>query len=214
MDKRREFYISLDVETDGPIPIRNSMKSIGAAALGWNNDAMDWEVSGVFYKKLHNLPGAVEDLDTMEFWRKNPEAWKEANADPEDPKSVMQQFRTWCEIQRSIWNRRLVGVCAPVGFAIANTKNGCVGNAKLLGQSSEITAAYRAGDRIRAAVLDFAANLVLGGVTSTLFGLAVVGSYPIVAYRGWIGAHPLLDRGRYGRVCRRRCVARATPATI
>lgn len=46
-------------------------------------------------------------------------------------------------------------------------------------QSSEIAAADRAGDRIRAAVRDFAANLVLGGGTSKIFGLSVLGSYPI-----------------------------------
>ena len=63
----------------------------------------------------------------------------------------------------------------------------------LAAQSSEIIVADRGGDHIRAAVLDFAANLVLGGVTSTLFGLAVVGSYPIVAYSGWIGGIVSVD---------------------
>lgn len=67
-------------------------------------------------------------------------------------------------------------------------------------QSSDITVAYRAGDRIRAAVLDFAANLVLGGGTSTLFGLSVVGSYPIVAYRGWIGGIVSVDARHESRL--------------
>lgn len=67
-------------------------------------------------------------------------------------------------------------------------------------QSSEITAADRDGDHIRAAVLDFAANLVLGGVTSTVFGLAVVGPYPIVAYRGWIGGIVSVDARHESRL--------------
>jgi uncharacterized membrane protein SpoIIM required for sporulation len=70
----------------------------------------------------------------------------------------------------------------------------------LAAQSSEITAANRGGDHIRAAVLDFGANLVLGGITSTLFGLAVVGSYPIVAYRGWIGGIVSVDARHESRL--------------
>jgi hypothetical protein len=67
-------------------------------------------------------------------------------------------------------------------------------------QSSEINLADRGGDRIRAALLDFAANLMLGGVTSTVFGLAVVGSYPIVAYRGWIGGIVSVDAHHESRL--------------
>lgn len=70
----------------------------------------------------------------------------------------------------------------------------------LSAQSSEIIVANRGGDHIRAAVLDFAANLVLGGVTSTIFGLAVVGSYPIVAYRGWIGGIVSVDARHESRL--------------
>ena len=67
-------------------------------------------------------------------------------------------------------------------------------------QSSEITVANRGGDHIRAALLDFVANLALGGVTSTVFGLAVVGSYPIVAYRGWIGGIVSVDASHKSRL--------------
>jgi uncharacterized membrane protein SpoIIM required for sporulation len=70
----------------------------------------------------------------------------------------------------------------------------------LAAQSSEINLADRGGDRIRAALLDFAANLVLGGVTSTVFGLAVVGSYPIVAHRGWIGGIVSVDARHESRL--------------
>ena len=70
----------------------------------------------------------------------------------------------------------------------------------LAAQSSEINLADRGGDHIRAAVLDFAANLMLGGVTSTLFGLSVLGSYPIVAYRGWIGGIVSVDARHESRL--------------
>jgi hypothetical protein len=67
-------------------------------------------------------------------------------------------------------------------------------------QSSDINVASRGGDHIRAALLDFAANLVLGGGTSTIFGLSVVGSYPIVAYRGWIGGIVSVDARHESRL--------------
>ena len=43
------------------------------------------------------------------------------------------------------------------------------------------------GDAGTAAVIDFAQNVGLGAVPTTLTGLAVIGPYPIVAYRGWVG---------------------------
>ena len=70
----------------------------------------------------------------------------------------------------------------------------------LAAQSSEIIVANRGGDHIRAALLDFAANLVLGGGTSTLLGLAVVAAYPVVAYRGWIGGIVSVDSRHESRL--------------
>jgi len=67
-------------------------------------------------------------------------------------------------------------------------------------QSSEITAANNAGDDVRAALLDFAANLVLGGGTSTVTGVTVIGSYPIVAYRGWVGGIVSVDSRHQSRL--------------
>lgn len=60
-------------------------------------------------------------------------------------------------------------------------------------RTSAITTANRSGDHIRAALLDFSSNLVAGGLTSTAFGTSVVGLYPVVAYRGWIGGIVVLD---------------------
>ena len=68
-------------------------------------------------------------------------------------------------------------------------RDAIVGAAK----SSSITSANRSGDHLRAALLDFGSNLGLGGVTSTVLGISVVGVYPVVAYRGWIGGVVVLD---------------------
>jgi hypothetical protein len=67
-------------------------------------------------------------------------------------------------------------------------------------QSSETIVALRAGEPVRAALLDFASNLVLGGVTSTILGVSVVGVYPIVAYRGWVGGIVSVDSSRQSRL--------------
>ena len=67
-------------------------------------------------------------------------------------------------------------------------------------QSSEILVADRGGDHLRAALLDFASNLVLGGVTSTVAGVGVVASYPIVAYRGWVGGIVSVDQHHQSRL--------------
>ena len=67
-------------------------------------------------------------------------------------------------------------------------------------QSSDILVAERAGDHLRAALLDFAANLTLGGVTSTLIGISVVGAYPEVAYRGWVGGIVSADARHQSRL--------------
>jgi hypothetical protein len=67
-------------------------------------------------------------------------------------------------------------------------------------QSSGSLVALRAGEPVRAALLDFASNLVLGGVTSTILGIAVVGVYPIVAYRGWVGGIVSVDSRHESRL--------------
>ena len=43
------------------------------------------------------------------------------------------------------------------------------------------------GDAGTAAIVDFARNVGLGAVSTTVTGLAVIIPYPIVAYRGWVG---------------------------
>ena len=67
-------------------------------------------------------------------------------------------------------------------------------------QTSDILVADRGGDHLKAALLDFASNLVLGGGTSTVTGITVVGSYPPVAYRGWVGGIVSVDARHQSRL--------------
>lgn len=88
----QEVWVSVDIEADGPIPGEYSMLSLGATALFAKGVT---QVS--FYKKLRPLPGAKQHPDTMAWWSQHPEAWAEANKDPEDPTTVMVAFKEWLE---------------------------------------------------------------------------------------------------------------------
>jgi hypothetical protein len=59
-------------------------------------------------------------------------------------------------------------------------------------QSGATLTALDRNHRVQAALLDFGANL-FGAVSTTLGGLGVVTSYPIIAYRGWIGGIVSVD---------------------
>jgi hypothetical protein len=89
----------------------------------------------------------------------------------------------------------VVMVSSGNGFAL-DRRDQIVGAA----QSSGSLVALRSGEPVRAALLDFASNLVLGGVTSTILGIAVVGVYPIVAYRGWVGGIVSVDSRHQSRL--------------
>lgn len=85
-----EIYISIDVETDGPIPGRNSMLSLGAAAY-----TRDKELLGVFSANLEQLQEATPDEDTMNWWKTQQKAWDACRKNTRDPKAVMKDFVEW-----------------------------------------------------------------------------------------------------------------------
>lgn len=85
----KDLFISVDIEADGPIPGEYSMLSFGAVAFDKES------IKDTFYGKLRPLPGAKQHSDTMEWWAKHPEAWKETTEDAEDPCQVMVRFMSW-----------------------------------------------------------------------------------------------------------------------
>jgi hypothetical protein len=85
-----EVFISVDVETDGPIPGQNSMLSIGAAAF-----LEDRTMLGTFSMNLVKLDGAVADPDTEKWWATQPEAWNACRQDIQDPAYAMARFSHW-----------------------------------------------------------------------------------------------------------------------
>jgi hypothetical protein len=66
-------------------------------------------------------------------------------------------------------------------------------------ESSSILVAFHDNNRLQAAFLDFAGNLI-GSIGDTVGGIAVVVPYPIVAYRGWVGGIVSLDNSHASRL--------------
>ena len=88
------------------------------------------------------------------------------------------------------------GVLATSGNSFAlSERDRIVGAA----QGSEITAAYKENDRVRAALLDFTGNVEAALVTSVT-GFAIAGPVPIAAYRGWVGRLVSVDTRHVSRL--------------
>lgn len=87
-----ETYVSTDVETDGPIPGRNSMLSLGSAAFDGAGNLL-----GTFSVNLHQLPDATPNESTMKWWGENREAWAAHRVDPEYPGPAMHAYCAWLE---------------------------------------------------------------------------------------------------------------------
>ena len=109
---KKEIYISVDVETDGPIPGQNSMLSLGAAAfLPEHPDPI-----ATFSKNLFTLREAAPNPDTMKWWDTQPEAWEECRKDPQLPSTVMTEFYEWVENIAKEHDAKPVCVAYPSGF--------------------------------------------------------------------------------------------------
>lgn len=109
---KREIYISIDVETDGPIPGQNSMLSLGAAAFLPGS----LEPVASFSRNLEMLPEASPDPDTMKWWDTQPKAWEACRDHIEKPEFVMHNFRNWVEAVSQQHDAKPVCVAYPAGF--------------------------------------------------------------------------------------------------
>lgn len=108
-----EIYFSIDIETDGPIPGRNSMLSLGAVAL----DAKGNELS-TFTVNFAPVKGSSPDDDTMKWWSKQPAAVIEAaRVNPQDPADAILRFGHWVRLTTTMQGHaKPVFVGHPVGF--------------------------------------------------------------------------------------------------
>lgn len=104
---RREIYVSTDIETDGFVPVQNSMLSIGSAAF-----TADKQLIATYGANLETLPGARAHPQTERWWRQFPEAWEKCRENPRPPQAVMPEYAAWL---RSLPGR-IVFVGYPASF--------------------------------------------------------------------------------------------------
>lgn len=93
MSEKPEIYVSTDVETDGRIPGKNSMLSLGSVAF---NEAGE-ELSEHLVNLVELPPPARGDDETMEWWKTQPAAWCAIRRDLVAPKPAMKRYREWVE---------------------------------------------------------------------------------------------------------------------
>jgi hypothetical protein len=86
------YYFVTDIETNGPDPLRHSMLSFACVAM-----RSDGNMCGEFESVLVPREDRGVDERTMAWWETQPEAWKAATAEPQDPTDVMKRFVAWVE---------------------------------------------------------------------------------------------------------------------
>lgn len=86
----QEIYVSTDIETDGPVPGRHSILSLGSAAF-----LADKTLVGSFSANLETLPGRTGDPRTLAWWQTQPAAWAACRQAPEPPDLAMQGYVDW-----------------------------------------------------------------------------------------------------------------------
>lgn len=67
-------------------------------------------------------------------------------------------------------------------------------------ESDPAAIAFRQGNRLGAALLDFGENLLLGAIPETVGGASVILPYPLAAYRGWVGGLVSVDNAHASRL--------------
>jgi len=105
--KVKEIYVSCDIESDGPIPGVYSMLSIGCVAF-----TEDGKIISTFEVNLETLPNAKQDPDTMEWWSRQPEAWRACRSNLTDPGEAMLELNNWLKNLPG----KPVLTCYPSGF--------------------------------------------------------------------------------------------------
>lgn len=106
-----EIYFSTDIEADGPIPGKYSMLSFGSAAFKSDGTLID-----TYSANLDTLPEATQHLDTMEWWKGQPEAWEAHRKDTRPAEAVMPEYVQWVKSVSKKANGRPVFVGYPAGF--------------------------------------------------------------------------------------------------
>lgn len=110
-----EFYVSVDVETDGPIPGDYNMVAVGASVCGATlTDGQGFRAvdGSTFYREL--LTATPGDPDTRR-WLEG-QGFEIDSPQAIGPKTAMTHFKEWVEVQARALNARPVYVAYPLSF--------------------------------------------------------------------------------------------------
>ncbi len=111
-----EFYISIDIESFGPIPGEHSMVNLGAVAYMADGKTK----LGQFDSNLQEIKDSVRDKDTMiNFWLlpEQSNALKKITKNPISPDIAMNNFADWiAQMTQLAGNIKSVLVAYPSGF--------------------------------------------------------------------------------------------------
>ncbi len=112
---RGEYFISCDVEMDGPCAGLNSMLQLGAAFYDYNGNLLE----GCCWN-LYDLPDAYPDPDTLKWWESQevefPGIRKRLMADRKNPETVMHEFKGKVEHYSKTLKAKATIVAYPSGF--------------------------------------------------------------------------------------------------
>jgi DNA polymerase III alpha subunit (gram-positive type) len=113
--KIREYYISVDIEADGPCPGVNSMLQLGAVFYDAEGNVLE-----EFVRNIEPLAGAVQDPKTMKWWGeqevKNPGLWKTMTDNQRHPCNVVTEFEILVSRHSKLLNAKPLVVAYPAGF--------------------------------------------------------------------------------------------------
>lgn len=85
-------FVVTDIESDGHNPLESSMLSFASVAVD-----VDGKVLSEFEAVLTPRTDRQPDPNTMAWWETQPDAWRHATENPEDPATVMPRYADWVE---------------------------------------------------------------------------------------------------------------------
>lgn len=113
-----EIFFVCDIETNGPLPGVNCMKSLSFAPCWDPKGNLQFEDLPTFYVVLKDLPGCYPNPETMEWWKDFPEQWAELNdpAKMEDPEWAMSNMLDYVLRLTENLKHDAVFTASPVGY--------------------------------------------------------------------------------------------------
>lgn len=85
-------YLVTDIEANGLVPGRHSMISIASVAVDHSGAEL-----GQFTANLTPVDGHSSEPGTMAWWSTQPDAWREATADPVEASIAVNRFVAWAQ---------------------------------------------------------------------------------------------------------------------